>query len=149
MPAVRVPLGTADTMVVAVYLIGIVALGLQTMRYRQKKRLEAAPSADASGAVVEQLEVEKPGVERPADGALGAESSEYFLAGRNLGWPVIGVALFATNISTVHVIGLAGSGFSVGLVQHWAEVVLVTNLASDSPDCVPSRFLWTRVSAVR
>jgi SSS family solute:Na+ symporter len=50
------------------------------------------------------------------DGGLGAESSEYFLAGRGLGWPVIGLALFATNISTVHVIGLAGSGFGVGLV---------------------------------
>ena len=48
------------------------------------------------------------------DGGLGAESAEYFLAGRGLGWPVIGLALFATNISTVHVIGLAGSGFAVG-----------------------------------
>ena len=43
-------------------------------------------------------------------------SARYFLAGRALGWPTIGLALFATNISTVHLIGLASSGFSDGLV---------------------------------
>jgi SSS family solute:Na+ symporter len=40
----------------------------------------------------------------------------YFLAGRSLGWVPIGLALFATNISTVHLIGLASSGYSDGLV---------------------------------
>ena len=45
------------------------------------------------------------------------ESSEnYFLAARSLRWPTIGLALFATNISTVHLIGLASSGFSTGMV---------------------------------
>jgi SSS family solute:Na+ symporter len=43
-------------------------------------------------------------------------SSAYFLAGRSLRWPSIGLALFATNISTVHLIGLASSGFSDGIV---------------------------------
>ncbi|MBI2924581.1 MAG: sodium/solute symporter [Verrucomicrobia bacterium] len=43
-------------------------------------------------------------------------TSGYFLAGRSLGWPMIGLALFATNISTVHLVGLASSGFSDGLV---------------------------------
>ena len=43
-------------------------------------------------------------------------SSEYFLAGRSLRWPMIGLALFATNISTVHLIGLAADGYRVGLV---------------------------------
>ncbi|TWU37374.1 sodium:solute symporter [Novipirellula artificiosorum] len=43
-------------------------------------------------------------------------SSEYFLAARSLRWPVIGLALFATNISTVHLIGLASSGYSDGMV---------------------------------
>jgi len=42
-------------------------------------------------------------------------SSSYFLAARSLKWPVVGMALFATNISTVHMIGLASSGFSEGL----------------------------------
>ncbi|MBN2272493.1 MAG: sodium:solute symporter [Sedimentisphaerales bacterium] len=43
-------------------------------------------------------------------------STGYFLAGRSLGWAPVGLALFATNISTVHLIGLASSGFSDGMV---------------------------------
>lgn len=43
-------------------------------------------------------------------------STGYFLAGRSLRWPVIGLALFATNISTIHLVGLAADGYRVGLV---------------------------------
>ena len=43
-------------------------------------------------------------------------SNSYFLAGRSLRWPVIGAALFASNISTIHIVGLAASGFNDGLV---------------------------------
>ena len=43
-------------------------------------------------------------------------SAGYFLAGRSLGWVTVGLALFATNISTVHLTGLAGAGFSEGMV---------------------------------
>ncbi|EMI57749.1 sodium:solute symporter [Rhodopirellula sallentina] len=43
-------------------------------------------------------------------------SARYFLAGRSLGWVTVGLALFATNISTVHLIGLASSGYSDGMV---------------------------------
>ncbi len=50
-------------------------------------------------------------------GRRSTESSDsYFLAAHSLRWPTIGLALFATNISTVHLIGLASSGFSVGMV---------------------------------
>src|SRR5580765_3757088 len=42
-------------------------------------------------------------------------STEYFLAGRNVGWFAIGASLFVSNISTEHFIGLAGSGASTGL----------------------------------
>ncbi len=45
-----------------------------------------------------------------------ASGSDYFLAGRSLGWPVIGLALFATNISTIHLVGLASAGYDAGLV---------------------------------
>lgn len=45
-----------------------------------------------------------------------SSSNSYFLAARSLKWPVVGLALFATNISTVHMIGLASSGFSEGMV---------------------------------
>ncbi len=40
----------------------------------------------------------------------------YFLAGRGLGWATIGAALFASNISTIHLTGLASEGFIIGLV---------------------------------
>lgn len=43
-------------------------------------------------------------------------SDNYFLAGRSLNWVVIGAALFASNISTIHLVGLAASGFDDGLV---------------------------------
>jgi SSS family solute:Na+ symporter len=43
-------------------------------------------------------------------------SDEYFLAGRNLPWPLIGFSLFATNISTEHFVGLAEGGYAKGLV---------------------------------
>jgi SSS family solute:Na+ symporter len=42
-------------------------------------------------------------------------ADEYFLAGKTLRWPVIGLALFATNISTVHLVSLAEEGYTNGL----------------------------------
>ena len=42
-------------------------------------------------------------------------TSDYFLAGRHTGWFAVGATLFATNIGSEHVIGLAGSGASTGL----------------------------------
>lgn len=44
-------------------------------------------------------------------------SEDFFLAGRSLTWPIIGLSLFATNISTEHFVGLAAGGYSEGLVQ--------------------------------
>ncbi len=37
-------------------------------------------------------------------------TEDYFLAGRNIGWFVIGASIFASNIGSEHVVGLAGSG---------------------------------------
>ncbi len=42
-------------------------------------------------------------------------SEEYFLAGRKVGWIAIGASLFATNISSEHFLGLAGTGSKSGL----------------------------------
>jgi SSS family solute:Na+ symporter len=47
----------------------------------------------------------------------GAESNDYFLAGKTLRWPMIGLALFATNISCLHLVSLAQSGFDTGLLN--------------------------------
>ena len=46
----------------------------------------------------------------------GGEGSHYFLAGNTLGWPVIGLAMFAANISTVHLVSLAEAAYKYGLV---------------------------------
>lgn len=69
-----------DLFVIVGYLLGIVLIGLLSVR--QKNRT----------------------------------SEGYFLAGKSLPWAVIGASLFASNISTVHLVGLAESGFTDGIV---------------------------------
>ena len=47
-------------------------------------------------------------------------SADYFLAGRNIGWFAIGGSLFASNIGSEHIVGLAGSGAVSGMAMaHW------------------------------
>ncbi len=43
------------------------------------------------------------------------ESAGYFLAGSTLTWPLIGLGLFSTNISTTHMVGFAQEGYVNGL----------------------------------
>jgi len=52
-------------------------------------------------------------------------STEYFLAGRNLGWITVGLSIFATNISSEHFIGLAGSGAMKGLAVGQFELMAI------------------------
>ena len=70
-----------DLIVIAVYLLGITAIGIK-VGYRKN-----------------------------------ANSNQYFLAGKSLGWFSIGGAMFASNISTIHLVGLAAAGASAGLVE--------------------------------
>ncbi len=42
-------------------------------------------------------------------------SEDYFLAGRHAGWFVIGASIFASNIGSEHVVGLAGTGAGTGV----------------------------------
>src|SRR5213596_3646265 len=42
-------------------------------------------------------------------------SSDYFLAARDVGWFAVGASLFASNIGSEHLVGLAGSGSTTGL----------------------------------
>ena len=47
-------------------------------------------------------------------------SSDFFLGGRNIGWFAIGGSLFASNVGSEHIVGLAGSGANTGLsLAHW------------------------------
>ena len=39
---------------------------------------------------------------------------DYFLAGRSLTWPIIGFSLFASNMGSISLVGLAESGFRNG-----------------------------------
>ncbi|MBU1073517.1 sodium:solute symporter, partial [bacterium] len=50
-------------------------------------------------------------------------STGYFLAGRNMGWFVIGASLFASNIGSEHLVGLAGAGAARGVAVGQFEVL--------------------------
>ncbi|NGO40251.1 sodium/solute symporter [Limisphaera ngatamarikiensis] len=48
------------------------------------------------------------------------DTTDYFLAGRNAGWVVIGASIFTSNIGSEHIVGLAGQGASTGMAMaHW------------------------------
>ncbi len=49
-------------------------------------------------------------------------AADYFLAGRNLGWWVIGASIFASNIGSEHIVGLAGSGAADGVAMAHYEL---------------------------
>ncbi len=49
-------------------------------------------------------------------------TTEYFLAGRNLGWWIIGAAVFSSNIGSEHLVGLAGSGATDGVAMAHYEL---------------------------
>lgn len=85
----NVPINTIDIVVIVVYLVGIVGLGCWA------------------------------GVSARRKGATSGESAagDYFMAAHTLKWPVIGMALFATNISCVHLVSLAQSGYDTGLLN--------------------------------
>lgn len=51
-------------------------------------------------------------VERKNDQGKSGKVAAYFLGGKNLSWLVIGASLFASNIGTEHLVGLAGAGAS-------------------------------------
>ena len=48
------------------------------------------------------------------------DSKDYFLGGRDATWIAIGASIFASNIGSEHLIGLAGAGASSGMAMaHW------------------------------
>ena len=54
---------------------------------------------------------------------VNASSSDYFLGGKNVGWFVIGASLFASNIGSEHLVGLAGSGAASGVAVGQFEII--------------------------
>jgi solute:Na+ symporter, SSS family len=57
-------------------------------------------------------------------------ADDYFLAGRNLGWIIVGASIFASNIGSEHLVGLAGAGATSGValahyeLHAWCLLVL-------------------------
>jgi SSS family solute:Na+ symporter len=49
-------------------------------------------------------------------------AEDYFLAGRNLGWFIVGASIFASNIGSEHLVGLAGSGCTDGVAMAHYEL---------------------------
>src|ERR687891_249851 len=55
---------------------------------------------------------------------------DYFLADRNLSWFIVGASIFASNIGSEHLVGLAGSGATDGValahyeLHAWCLLVL-------------------------
>ncbi len=52
----------------------------------------------------------------------------YFLAARTLKWPIIGLSLFSTNISTVHIVALCEEGYRSGLAYANFELAAIFTL---------------------
>jgi SSS family solute:Na+ symporter len=49
-------------------------------------------------------------------------ATDYFLAGRHLPWFLVGASIFASNIGSEHVVGLAGSGATDGVAMAHYEL---------------------------
>jgi SSS family solute:Na+ symporter len=84
--------------------------------------------------------------------------TEYFLAGRDLRWPFIGMSLLASNISAEHVVGMAGDGYRIGMVAGgyewvaaWCLIILASLFAPlylrsriyTIPEFLERRFGWS------
>jgi SSS family solute:Na+ symporter len=58
----------------------------------------------------------------------GLSSSNFFLGGRSIKWPIIGASLFATNIGAEHLVGLSGDTYRYGLSAGLVELTTVITL---------------------
>ncbi|MBG0860567.1 MAG: sodium/solute symporter [Bacteroidales bacterium] len=58
----------------------------------------------------------------------GQNSSNFFLGGRSITWPIVGASLFATNIGAEHLVGLSGDAYRYGLSAGLVELTTVITL---------------------
>ncbi|MDJ0841670.1 MAG: sodium:solute symporter [Acidobacteriota bacterium] len=80
-------------------------------------------------------------------GSKTKSSEDYFLAGRSLTWWLIGFSLFATNMSSTSLIGLAGSAYGEGIAVYNYEWMAAVVLAVFVIFFLPF-YIRTRVSTV-
>jgi len=60
--------------------------------------------------------------------SAGKNSSNFFLGGRKIKWPIIGASLFATNIGAEHLVGLSGDSYRYGLSAGSVELTTAITL---------------------
>lgn len=58
----------------------------------------------------------------------GESSSNFFLGGRSIKWPIVGASLFATNIGAEHLVGLSGDAYRYGLAAGSVELTTAITL---------------------
>ena len=58
----------------------------------------------------------------------GQNSSNFFLGGRSIKWPIIGASIFATNIGAEHLVGLSGDSYRYGLSAGAIELTTAITL---------------------
>jgi SSS family solute:Na+ symporter len=63
------------------------------------------------------------GRRRDREAAVGGATEDYFLAGRDVGWFIVGASIFASNIGSEHLVGLAGSGAASGVAVAQFEIL--------------------------
>ena len=95
-------LSTLDYVILVAYVAMVVSVGLGAVWLQKRKRIKAGETTLGEGA--------------------------YFLAARKLPWPIIGLSLFSTNISTVHIVSLCEQGYKTGLAYANFEVAAVFTL---------------------
>ncbi len=60
-------------------------------------------------------------------------AEQYFLAGRRMAWPLVGVSLFASNISSTTLVGLSGNAYGHGIAvfnYEWMAAVVLVIIAA-------------------
>ncbi|HWR99460.1 MAG TPA: hypothetical protein VN249_02535, partial [Prolixibacteraceae bacterium] len=58
----------------------------------------------------------------------GENSSNFFLGGRKIAWPIVGASIFATNIGAEHLVGLSGDSYRYGLSAGSVELTTAITL---------------------
>ena len=58
----------------------------------------------------------------------GQNSSNFFLGGRSIKWPIVGASIFATNIGAEHLVGLSGDSYRYGLSAGSVELTTAITL---------------------
>jgi len=74
-------------------------------------------------------------------------SSNFFLGGRNMTWPIVGASLFATNIGAEHLVGLSGDAYRYGLSAGSVEIMTVIPLGIACAILFPY-FLKTKIFTI-